>query len=417
MGGGEGYRSVAYFVNWAIYGRKHFPWELPVKELTHVLYAFGDNRDTGEVFLTDPWADVDIHWQDRGDSWNDTGKNLYGCLKQLNLLKKDNRNLKVLLSVGGWTYTHEAKHMDGPASTPAGRKTFADSCVQLIKDHGFDGIDVDWEYPQNGEQGEQYVLLLQEIRQAMDAYATALAEHHHLHHGEYIKPHFDLSIAAPAGQSNYRHLPLGRIAEVVDFINLMAYDYAGSWDHCAGHQSNLYPSHSNTSCTPFNTHSVVHHYLNSGVTARKLVLGMPLYGRAFVGTSGPGRPYNGGCGEGSFERGVWDFKSLPRPGAKECIDEEAGASYSFDEGCETMVSYDNVEMGRRKAQWIKEHGLGGAMWWESSGDKKGEESMICNVVQELGPGKLEQCPNWLHYPDSKYDNLRQGFPDQCISAR
>ncbi|ORY09764.1 glycoside hydrolase superfamily [Clohesyomyces aquaticus] len=406
MGGGPGYRAVGYFVNWGIYGRKFNPDMIPADKLTHILYAFGDNRDTGEVFLTDTWADCEKHFD--GDSWQDDGKNMYGCLKQMALLKKRNRNMKVLLSIGGWTYAHEAKHFDGPMATALGRKTFADSCVQLIKDYGFDGVDIDWEYPQNLEQGEQLLQLVHEIRKAMDAYA------HTLGHRDYQKPHFEISIAAPAGKSNYQNMPLGKIAAVIDFINVMGYDFAGSWDQHTGHQANLYPCKTCPTCTPFNIQSVLHDYTSAGVPPSKFVLGMPLYGRAFIQTAGPGQPFTGGVGEGSFEAGVWDFKDLPKPGHDEHINEEVGASYSFDKATGTMVSYDTVEMACKKAQYIKQHGLGGAMWWELSGDKTGEESIVSNVVRELGGhdgGKMERRPNWLQYPDSCFDNVKNGFPN------
>ncbi|KAJ9647292.1 Chitinase 4 [Coniosporium tulheliwenetii] len=199
----------------------------------------------------------------------------------------------------------------------------------------------------------------------------------------------------------------------LDFWNLMAYDYAGAWDACCGHQSNLYPCRSNPACTPFSTAAAVSHYLSHGVPASELVLGMPLYGRAFCGTSGPGRPFCG-TGEGSWEGGVWDFKALPRPGSRVCLDEEVGASWCID-GEGTMVSYDSVEMAERKAGFVAERGLGGAMWWESSADGKGEGSLIATVVDKLGgpqQGKMEHSCNVLAYPDSKYENMRKGFPGE-----
>ncbi|KAF1948208.1 endochitinase 1 precursor [Byssothecium circinans] len=402
----EGYRSVAYFVNWGIYGRKYFPQEIPATKLTHILYAFGDNRPDGEVILTDPWSDLQIHYE--GDSWNDVGNNLYGNLKQLYLLKKQNRNLKVLLSIGGWTYAHEQKHFDAPAATPQGRKKFAQSCVKLIKDVGFDGIDIDWEYPRDPEQGQQLLALLKEIRAAMDKYADELAAK-----SAGQRPHFELSIAAPAGEENYKNMPLGAIAQVLDFVNLMAYDYSGSWDQQAGHQANLYYSASCPTCTPFNTKSVIDVYLTQGVPASKLVMGMPLYGRGFNNTDGLGKPYQG-VGEGSWEQGVWDYKALPRPGAQEHFDVEAGASYSYDNSSRTLVTYDNLNMAKVKAEYIRHNRLGGAMWWELSGDRQDQGSLVATVADALGGSggsQLEHKSNWLLYPDSQYDNLKAGFPN------
>ncbi|KAI0802924.1 glycoside hydrolase superfamily [Xylaria sp. FL0064] len=401
MPGGPGqYRSVAYFVNWAIYGRKHLPQHLPADKLTHVLYAFANVRpESGEVYLTDPWADTDIHWE--GDSWNDVGTNLYGCLKQLNLLKRRNRQLKILLSVGGWTYSSNFRQ---PASTPAGRETFARSCVELVRNLGFDGIDIDWEYPQSREEAADYVALLAAVRAALDAYSASLP-------GGTKGHHFELTVASPAGAQNYERLDLAGMDAYLDFWNLMAYDYAGSWDSTAGHQANLRHSASNPSATPFSTENAIAAYVARGAPRHKIVLGMPLYGRAFTNTDGPGTSYSG-VGEGTWENGVHDYKKLPLPGCEERIDEDAGATYCYHPGTRTMVTYDTAPMARRKAQFIAEKGLGGAMWWESSADKEGGESLIGNVVDVLGgPGGLDKTENCIEYPESKYDNLRAGFPN------
>ncbi|TLS30102.1 hypothetical protein PpBr36_03845 [Pyricularia pennisetigena] len=393
-------RTAAYFVNWAIYGRKHRPQELPADKLTHVLYAFANVKpDSGEVFLTDTWADTDIHWE--GDSWNDEGTNLYGCLKQLNLLKKANRNLKVLLSIGGWTYSSNFR---APASTPEGRSHFARTAVELVRQLGFDGIDIDWEYPQNPQEAADLVALLRACREELDAYARSVD-------GE--NPyHFELTVACPAGASNYEKMDIAGMDPLLDFWNLMAYDYAGSWDQRAGHQANLFPSHQNPVSTPFSTDAAIAYYASQGVALDKIVMGMPLYGRAFENTDGPGAPFQG-VGQGTWEQGVYDYKALPLPGAEERFDEEAGATYSYDPVTRHMVTYDTVPLARRKAEFINERGLGGAMWWESSADKQGDESLIGNVVDVFGgPEGLKHQENCLAYPQTKYDNLRNGFPNQ-----
>ena len=158
----------------------------------------------------------------------------------------------------------------------------------------------------------------------------------------------------------------------------MAYDYAGSWDSNAGHHSNLHSSHHNPTSTPFSTSAALHYYESGGIRPDKIVLGMPLYGRAFASTDGPGKPFSG-TGEGSWEQGVWDYKALPQKGATELIDHQSEASWSFDAEKRLMVSYDTLEMAKIKAEYVKKEGLGGAMWWESSGDKSGESSIIGKV--------------------------------------
>ncbi len=214
---------------------------------------------------------------------------------------------------------------------------------------------------------------------------------------------------------------------------LQSYDYAGSWDNCAGHQANLFYCESSPDCSPFCTNAAIKYYTSHGIAATKIVLGMPLYGRAFASTDGPGKPFSG-VGGGSFEQGVWDYKVLPQPGAQEKMDSESGATYSYDPNQRLMVSYDNVEMAKKKAQYIQQMGLGGGMWWETSGDRPGKASLI-GTVSDLGKStletllsnepiqvyddlggpegaKIDQTVNNLNYPKSKYDNLRNGFPNE-----
>ena len=200
--------------------------------------------------------------------------------------------------------------------------------------------------------------------------------------------------------------------QYLDFWNLMGYDFAGSWDSVAAHQANLYPSKTNPSTPPFSVSAAVEYYMAHGVPPSKIVLGMPLYGRAFTNTNGPGHSYNG-VGEGSWEQGVWDYKVLPRPGAKEHYDSSCGASWSYDQTSRTMFTYDPPERVEEKARFVDRLGLGGGMWWESSCDRSVHNgSLIAGFVRVLGDETLKREQNCLEYPQSKFDNLRKGMPGE-----
>jgi chitinase len=108
------------------------------------------------------------------------------------------------------------------------------------------------------------------------------------------------------------------------------------------------------------------------------MLGMPLYGRSFTQTDGPGRPFQG-VGQGTWEAGSYDYKALPRADAKVTEDLDLVASWSYDDTKYEMISYDTPAIITKKVQLIHQKGLGGGMWWESSADKKGADSLISTV--------------------------------------
>ncbi|KAL4755687.1 glycoside hydrolase family 18 protein [Aspergillus foveolatus] len=388
------YRSVAYFINWAIYGRNYHPQDLPAEKLTHILYAFANLRsDTGQVYLSDLWADVEKAYSK--NSLDDPGYNVHGCLEQLYVLKRNNRKLKVLLSIGGATFS---SNFPGASSTDSNRKTFASTAVQFVKNLGLDGLDIDWEYPQNQTEATNMVKLLAEVRSALDTYSAMHTD----------DKRFLLTVASPAGPSAYEKLDIAGMDPYVDFWNLMAYDYAGGWDKTTGHMANIFKSSANAVSTKFDTEEAVNYYTSQGVSLDKIVLGMPLYGRSFLDTDGPGTSFNG-IGTGSWEEGVWDYKVLPQTGAKEYTVPNIISSYSYDATRRIMVTYDTKEVASQKANYIVDTGLGGAMWWESSGDRSGDDSLIKTVVDVFGGvSALDQSSNQLQYPLSAYKNIRNG---------
>ncbi|KAL1745233.1 glycoside hydrolase family 18 and carbohydrate-binding module family 5 protein [Schizophyllum fasciatum] len=383
--------NMGYFVNWAIYGGlgNFYPQRMVTKDLTHILYAFADtSADTGSVFLTDLWADEQIHFP--GDSYNDAGNNLYGCLKQLYLMKLANRNLKVLLSVGGYTYSQNGHFAF--VTNAAARTQFVNSAVRLVEDYGFDGIDIDFEYPSTAEQGAGFGALFSELRTALDRLQQSKGD---------ATP-YQITAAVSAGAENYQHLNVRTMNAALNYWNLMAYDYAGSWLPAVANQANLYPDGYNN----VSTQAALAWYKANGATPSKIVMGIPLYGRAFEDTNGLGKPYNG-VGPGTSEPGIYSYKALPLAGANVYQNTSSVASFSYDPRKREFVSYDTPGITKLKAQYVASNGLAGTMFWELSSDKVGADSLVSAARGVFGT--LDSTRNHINYPNSKWDNIRSNM--------
>lgn len=388
--------QAAYFTNWGIYGANFQPTSINPAPLTHILYAFADtDASTGTISLTDSYADEQKHFP--GDSWDETGNNLYGCLKQMYLLKLANRNLKVLLSIGGYTYSqdgHFAFLTDASART-----TFVNSAVQMVQDYGFDGIDIDYEYADSDDTAEGFADLLTELRTAFDNLATQKGD----------STPYQITVAVPAGSQNYVWLKFPQMDEAVSYWNLMAYDYAGSWLDYTASQDNLYGGQD----TGVSTDSSIQYYIANGASADKINMGIPLYGRAFEDTTGIDAPYNG-VGPGTTQAGIYSYNVLPIAGAQVIENLTDVYSYSYDSTKMELVSYDTPHIASLKAQYVQSKGLAGSMFWDLSTDKTGADSLVSTTAGVYG--SLDQTQNHIDYPDSKWDNIRNNMGQSTGSS-
>lgn len=152
-----------------------------------------------------------------------------------------------------------------------------------------------------------------------------------------------------------------------------------------------------------------------GIPKHKLIIGLPLYGRSFLQTQGPGAPFNG-IGPGSWEAGVWDYRALPKPGSSLHHDMQALTSWTYDVTTREMISFDDPVIIHAKAEWIMRSGLGGAMWWELSGDKGGERAelgegiagaSLIGIVSEVFGHEMDTTPNRVVFPTSRYSNVAE----------
>jgi chitinase len=279
-------------------------------------------------------------------------------------LKRTKPSLKVMISVGGWG----AGGFSEAAASAEGREAFARSAAQLVASHGADGLDVDWEYPGHGESGiaaspadrANFTLLLKSLRQAFDRQTAKDDRHYAISTAVADGPFVD-GIDIPA------------IAPLVDWFNLMTYDFVNRMTPTTGHHTGLYRS----ALAPAEARSgnaAVRQFLAAGVQPGKLLLGAAFYGREFdeVQASHDGlyQTYGRYRGEHPWPQLKRDY--IGRNGFVRHWDAQARAAWLWNPDTHALISYDDLPSIAAKAAYVKDHQLGGIMYWEQSQDPEGE---------------------------------------------
>lgn len=359
------YKIVGYFTSWSIYARGYSVLDLPAGKLTHLNYAFANVSEAGECMVGDEHADTQYLYPGETDDGQ-----LHGNFKQIQLLKQQYPNLKILISVGGWSWS--GKFSDA-ALTAESRQKFAKSCVALMKQYGFDGIDIDWEYPTGGgldpragrpADTANFTLLLAELRAQIDA------------HARQDGTHYLLTIAAPAGPESYKKLQIDQLHPYLDWINLMTYDFHGGWNTTTNFNAPLYAASDDPDAANarLNADAALQAYLAAGIPPEKLVMGVPFYGRGWSGVAdvqhGLYQPVSG-VPDGTWEPGAFDYYDLEAHYLGTYTrywHPEAQVPWLYSAEKQVMISYDDPESLGIKAAYVKAHGLGGIMIWELSQD-------------------------------------------------
>lgn len=387
-------RVIGYFVQWGIYGRNYRVRNIDTSgsaaKLTHINYAFGNVRNNRcEVGLTipsdpntgaggDAFADYTKAFaagesvSGTADTWDQP---LRGNWNQLKQLKAKYPGLKVLISLGGWTWSRGF----ASAARPENRQAFVASCVDAyirgnlpVTDGAggpgaaagvFDGIDIDWEYPNacglscgGAEDRANFNALLAEFRTQLNA----------------VRPGLLLTIAAGAGVDKIRATDPGTYHPSLDFINVMTYDFHGAFDPTTNHHSALFASPRDPAPGDqkfYNSNDAIEAFLARGVPASKLTLGIGFYGRGWTNVPNGGSNglyQSGSAAPGTYEAGIEDYKVLKNLNWPVYTDNDAMATWMYNGS--TFWSFDTPALIRAKMNYVKAQNLGGAFFWEFSGD-------------------------------------------------
>ena len=364
---------IGYYPSWIFYDRQQLvnPATIDYSKYTILNYAFFEPQPDGSVVPFDPRTDKRLllgeiaptappgytNRKDLGNAeWHVPGTSL--------VEKAHDHGVKVFISIGGWTLS---QYFSPIAASPERRRNFAHSCADMVRTYGIDGIDIDWEYPgyqaQGGSlnDGHYFTMLLQEIRDSLTPLQWTTDRQLYL------------TAAFGCAPTRIDVIEWDKVAPLLDFVNMMTYDFYGRDFSVTNHNAPLYPPAKGI--TGYDTHSTVHYLTEKhGVPSFKICLGVPFYGRAMKTKSSPGlhvgsalavdnRTFAEDDGSPSFYNILakqslffYDWDSL------------AQAPFLRSKSSNTFVTFDDERSVAQKARYILDHDLAGAIVWDITGD-------------------------------------------------
>lgn len=359
-------KVIGYFPEWGIYdAHKNFtPDKIDYSGLTHVNYGFAVVKE-GRVTTHD----------------KEKGPDLMRDLDQ----RTEMAGVTHMISIGGWTNSAEGV-FEAATATDASTETLADSMVSYMRTWRFDGIDVDWEYPDSDAEKAQFTRLIQKLRTKLDAA------------GLQDDKYYQLSIATTTNHKNIKYINPEVTVPLLDSVNVMAYDMHGAFDPITGHNAPLY-ANSKDADLKLNSSSAMMEYANTWkVPKAKLMMGIPYYGRGW-GNVAPTEVVKGLPGfmvSGTATvKGAWDDagqftgtnpwyvlkEKLASGEYKRYWDTESHVPYLYSASKREFLTYDDPQSVQDKVNYIQQQNFGGAIIWDLSGDTPEHE--LGHIVDDI----------------------------------
>lgn len=359
---------VGYYAGWQWYDRNKLmrPETVPYEKYTILTYAFFQPTADGNITISDPWGDKNqllgpINWATAPtgyDTQYDFGNAAYHLPNKKLSDYAHLEGCKLLISVGGWTYS---THFPAIGASAAKRATFAHNCNTMVKLYNLDGIDIDWEYPANATEKQNYTILLQQVRDSLNAIEATMGRK------------LLLTAAVGASPTHISNVEWNNVKNILDIINVMSYDFYGTWDNLTNHNAPLYPSASGAQ-SGFSCSEAINNLLANGVPANKITMGVAWYGRTQM-TVGTPNVYVAGNGQADLGHFSADdgtplyYNILAAMNEFDYHwDNAAQVPYLTGKTTNSFVSYDDETSIEKKAQFINSKNLKGAIIWEISGD-------------------------------------------------